>query len=318
MSILKSAARRPRRAHLVSLGVALPLVIAAPALLYAWGDVGHRLTGEAAGRSMPAATPAFFRDAAKQLAYLNPEPDRWKDRAERTLDPALDLGTSPEHFIDMEMAPPAVLDAALRAPDRYAYLDTLAAAGVKGSVMGLLPFRALELEQELREDFRLWRAAPDSTRPWIEARIIDDAGLLGHYVADGSNPAHTSVQFNGWTGPNPNGYATDKRFHSRFESAYVGANIKLSDVLPHVDATPRVFPDVRAAIVAYLRESNGQIERLYQIDKAHPFDANTTAPENKAFAVERLAAGARMLRDLWWTAWVTSAPTGQSSGTPPR
>jgi hypothetical protein len=147
-------------------------------------------------------------------------------------------------------------------------------------------------------------------KPWVEARIIDDAGILGHYVADGSNPAHTSVQFNGWTGPNPNGYATDKRLHSRFESAYVQGNIKLADVVPAVDTAARVLPDFRSAIIGYLKESNAQVERLYQIDKAHPFDANSTSPENKAFVVERLAAGARMLRDIWWTAWITSAPAG--------
>jgi hypothetical protein len=287
--------------------LALAALLAVPALVFGWGEVGHRLTGEAAALRVPGAMPEFFRDASRQLAYLNPEPDRWRNRAERALDPALDGGTAPDHFIDMEMVPPAVLAAALRAPDRYAYLDTLAAAGVKAQVMGFLPFRTLELAQQLREDFRQWRAAPDSTKRWIEARIIDDAGILGHYVADGSNPAHTSIQFNGWVGPNPNGYATDKRFHARFESAYVGANIKLADILPHVDTAAHVFPDLRSAIVAYLRESNGQVERLYQIDKAHPFDATTTASENKAFTVERLAAGARMLCDVWWTAWVTSA-----------
>jgi hypothetical protein len=282
-------------------------VLAAPGVLHAWGELGHRITGEAAALKMPASTPAFFRTASKQLAYLNPEPDRWRDRTEQALDLALEGGTAPEHFIDMELVTPPVLAAALKAPNRFAYLDTLAAAGVKGSTMGLLPFRMLELSQELREDFRNWRAAPDSVKPWIEARIIDGAGILGHYVADGSNPAHTSIQFNGWTGPNPNGYATDKRLHSRFESAYVQGNIKLSDVLPAVDTAARVLPDLRAAIVSYLKESNAQIERLYQIDKAHPFDANSTSPEDKAFVVARLAAGAQMLRDIWWTAWFTSA-----------
>jgi hypothetical protein len=58
--------------------------------------------------------------------------------------------------------------------------------------------------------------------------------------------------------------------------------------------------------IAYLTETNAQVERMYQLDKAHPFDAQTTAPENKAFIVARLAAGARMLRDLWWSAWVSS------------
>src|SRR5213079_2937787 len=101
------------------------------------------------------------------------------------------------------------------------------------------------------------RTAPDSVRPWIEMRIIDDAGILGHYVADGSNPAHTSIQFNGWAGNNPNGYATDKQFHARFESGFVRANVRIADVLAQVDTTARVLPDLRAGIIAYLRESNG-------------------------------------------------------------
>jgi hypothetical protein len=289
------------------LGAGRVVILAiAVATIAAWGDAGHRMTGEAAALKMPASTPAFFRNASRQLAYLNPEPDRWRDRGERSLDPALDGATAPDHFIDMDMTTAAVLAAALKAPDRYAYLDTLSAARVKGVTMGLLPFRMLELSQQLRADFRLWRTAPDSLKPWIEARIIDDAGILGHYVADGSNPAHTSIQYNGWTGPNPNGYATDKRFHSRFESAYVGANIKLSDVLPRVDGSVRVFPDLRAAIIAYLQETNAQVEHLYQLDKAHPFDTTTTDVADKAFTIDRLAAGARMLRDIWWTAWVTS------------
>jgi hypothetical protein len=300
------------RTHLrrgIALAAAIAAVLVVPALVFAWGDVGHRIVGEAAALKLPSAAPAFLRNASRQLGYLNPEPDRWKSRAETSMDPALDRGTSPDHFVDMEMAPPPVLAAALSARDRYGYLDTLTAAHVNGVVMGFLPFKMLEMSQELREDFRQWRAAPDSIKPWIEARIIDDAGILGHYVADGSNPAHTTIQYNGWTGANPNGYATDKQFHARFESGFVRANVRLGDVLPHVDTVARVLPDLRAAINAYLRETNGLVERLYQIDKAHPFDSLTAAPENKAFAVERLAAGARMLRDIWWTAWVTSAPT---------
>jgi hypothetical protein len=292
--------------------IASTAVFLVPALVFAWGDVGHRLTGEAAAVEMPPSTPAFFRNASRQLSYLNPEPDRWRDRVESAIDPALDRGTSPEHFIDMEMVSPSVLAAALKAKDRFGYLDTLAAAGAKGSVMGLLPFEMLELAQKLRVDFRNWRAAPDSIKPWVEARIIDDAGVLGHYVADGSNPAHTTIQYNGWTGANPNGYATDKAFHARFESAYVGANIKLADLTSRMDTVARVLPDFRAAIIDYLRQSNAQVEPLYKIDKAHPFEPGATAPENKAFAADRLAAGARMLRDIWWTAWVTSAASGGS------
>lgn len=283
-----------------------------PGNLPAWGDAGHRMTGLAAARTLPAEMPAFFRNASEQLGYLNPEPDRWKDRAERTLDPALEGSTSPEHYVDMDLVSPEVLAAALAAPNRWAYADTLRKAGVAPNTMGILPFEILEMTQKLRGDFRLWRIAPDSTvRAWIEQRILDDAGVLGHYIADGSNPAHTTKHHNGWVGDNPKGYPTDNRFHSRFESQYVQANIKLPDVLSRVTATPRVFPNVRAAVLEYLNTSFGQLEPLYQLDKATPFQAETSTEEQKAFAAARLAAGATMLRDIWWTAWVTSGQTVQ-------
>jgi hypothetical protein len=288
--------------------IATASVAASALLLVAWGEAGHRMTGEAAALSMPGSTPAFFRRASKELGYLNPEPDRWKDRVERDADRALDGAFNADHFIDTEMVPPDVLAAALAAPNRYAYADTLRKAGVDAAVFGFLPFAILEYAQKLRVDFRNWRAAPDSIKPFIETRIIDDAGILGHFIADGSNPLHTSDQYNGWTRANPNGYATDRQTHARFESGYVGARIRLADVMAKMDTNARVVPNFRAAIVAYLRESNAHVIPFYELDKRSRFDTNTTSAENKAFTVDRLAFGAKMLRDFWWTAWVTSAP----------
>lgn len=297
----------PSRPWAAVLAIAL---VALPANLAAWGDAGHRLIGLAAAQRLPEAMPAFFRAASRQLAYLNPEPDRWKDRVERSLDPALDGGTSSQHYIDMDLVSPTVLKAALAAPNRFAFADTLRLAGVAVNTMGLLPFEMLEMAQQLRGDFRLWRIAPDSTvRAWIEARIIDDAGILGHYVADGSNPHHTTKHHNGWVGDNPKGYTSDNRFHSRFESGYVQAHFKLPDLFAGMTHEARVFPNLRDAIVAYLTTSFAQLDRLYALDQATPFRPETTTPEQKAFASARLAAGAEMLRDIWWTAWVTSAPT---------
>ncbi len=290
---------------------AFALVFAAlllPSSIFAWGAKGHRIVGAVAAESLPDSMPAFFRAAADQLAYLNPEPDRWKARAERDLDPALDGAFNADHFVDLEMATPAVLAAALKAPHRYAYADTLRAAGVDAVTMGFLPFSMLELTQRLRQEFRMWRTAPDSaTRSWIEARILNDAGILGHYVADAANPAHTTIHYNGWAGANPNAYATDRAFHGRFETAYVQAHIEQSDVKSLVRADVQVHRDVRGAIIAYINESNTHVERLYALDKKDAWGIDTRAAENKQFTAARLAAGANMLRDLWWTAWVTSA-----------
>ena len=276
--------------------------------LDAWGDAGHKMIGLAAAQALPADMPAFFRDAAAQLSYLNPEPDRWKDRSERDKDPALEQGTSPEHFMDMDMISADRMDNALTAPNRFAYADTLRLLNLQLSVVGLLPFRITELSQTLRIEWKLWRAASDdATKRAIEARIINDAGILGHYIADGSNPMHTSLQYNGWTGPNPNGYATDRGAHSRFESIYVGAKMKIADVAPLIPKEVRPITNLRRSTIAYLNESRSQIERLYQLDKAAPFGAENIAPENKQFTAERLAAGARMLRDVWYSTYVASA-----------
>jgi hypothetical protein len=272
-----------------------------------WGEAGHRITAEAAAAALPNDMPEFFRNAAPQLAYLDPEPDRWRSRQEHDRDPALGVASGADHFIDTEMIPAERRANAFAAPTRYAYADTLRTLGVNAEVAGFLPFRILELTQTLRIEFGLWRSAPNAqTREWIEARIINDAGILGHYVADGSNPAHTSVQFNGWVGANPHGYATDKRFHSRFESAYVQGQLTLGDVQPLVGSASRVFAELRPAILAYLNETFSEVEHLYQLDKAAPFGAETTSAEDKQFTAARLAAGSRMLRDLWWTAWITS------------
>jgi hypothetical protein len=313
MSKLSSSARTLPRRRLVPFVCALvplvfAMVVSVPRELGAWGDYGHRLIGLVAATTVPSDMPAFFRDAAPRLAYLNPEPDRWKDRAERQLEPALEGGTSPDHFIDSDLLSPAQLAGALAARDRWAYADSIRAAGVSPQVMGVLPFAILEYVSKLRGDFRLWRIAPDSTvRAWVEQRIIEDAGILGHFVADGSNPHHTTKHFNGWVGDNPNGYTTDNRFHGRFESQYVQAHVREAELRAAATAAPQAFPDIRQAVIAYLARTNSYVDTLYALDRGVPFRAETTTAEQKAFAVARMAAGAAMLRDLWYTAWVTSA-----------
>ena len=54
-----------------------------------------------------------------------------------------------------------------------------------------------------------------------------------------------------------------------------------ADITSRMDTVARGFPNLRAAIIDYLKESNSHVEELYKIDKAHTFDANTTAPESR-------------------------------------
>ena len=207
------------------------------------------------------------------------------------------------HAINLELVP----EGALGAKDRFAYLAMLQKNGLTVAV-GMAPFRTLELFQRLRTEFRLWRSAPDEkTRSWIQQLIINDAGILGHYVTDGSQPLHTSVSPHGWVGGKPHGFTTATSIHERFEGQYVDTHIQIGDLLPRMTSTPLVIADAQPAIVAYFETTHTQLNRLYELEKLSPFNAETTAQEDKAFVAERLAAGATMLRDLWWTAWVESA-----------
>jgi hypothetical protein len=55
-----------------------------------------------AAENLPADVPAFLRtpEAINEIAYLGPEPDRWRSRAE----PELVAAQAPDHFIDIELA----------------------------------------------------------------------------------------------------------------------------------------------------------------------------------------------------------------------
>ncbi len=287
-----------------------------------WGGDGHRMINRLGAMYLPGDVPAFLHsgEALDMMEYMGPEPDRWKSRAEE------ELGTesSPEHFIDLEWA-----DLVGPLPrHRYDYFRALERAQVQHpdltlavEKVGLQPYAAHEVWERLKaamREYRAMRAANANTRP-VETAILFYAGWLGHYVADGSQPLHVTVQYNGWTGPNPHGYTTDHKIHALFESTYVSANVKPSDVAPLVSAVPAkaLEGDVFEDYVAYLRHTGGLMERTYQIEKAGGFvDAGT--PEAKSFVEERLAAGAIELRDMIYTAWLRSADPVPDSRAPQK
>jgi hypothetical protein len=288
----------------------LSLLLPATSLLFTgaapmrWGADGHEIIGLAAATKLPMAMPAFFRAARAELGYLNYEADRW--RSDNM--PEVNEAYRYDHYIDLENVP----DSALAAQDRYEYYAILLRSGMAMPERdaGFLPWAIMERYERLVIEFRLWRAATDPARKsFIERRIINDAGILGHFVADGSNPHHTTVHFNGWGAqwPNPRHFTLDQTFHARFESEYLKSHISLDDVLPAAVAPVRTVTELRPAVLEYIRTTNSRVERLYELELQQPFGAGTTDPAHKAFTVERLAAGATMLRDLWWSAWEQSA-----------
>ena len=277
---------------------------------FAWGAVGHRMINRLAAASLPSDVPEFLRSPAAQdaMAYYGPEPDLWRSNAE----PELSAAGAPEHFMDMEWAD--MIGGPLPRK-RYDFVRALSVAqkthpdmNLTVDSVGLQPYAAVEYYQRLKAAMREYRhvaAAHEETRP-VEAEIVFLAGILGHFVADGSQPMHTSYRYNGWVGDNPNGYTTEHKIHSLFESDYVNGNITAArDLVPLVPKQATLSADVFEDYVKYLRHSNSLVEETYRLEKAGAF-AGAGTPAGKAFVSERMAAGTTELRDLIYTAWVRS------------
>ena len=255
-----------------------------------------------AAGALPADTPAFLRtpEALNEIEYLGPEPDRWRSPAE----PELSSAQAPEHFIDLEPA-----DALGPLPHKRFDFEALAyAKGDRPDRIGLQPWETTEVWERLKAAMRQYRdlmAAHQDTRP-VEQAILFYAGWLGHYVGDGSQPLHTTIQYNGWTGPNPKGYTTDHKIHWQFEGPFVAAAIHAENVQTKMTPAKAIHGDMFDAYVAYLRVSHTYVEQVYELDKVGGFAGKGTA-ESRAFTEARLAAGASMLRDMIYSAWVDSA-----------
>jgi hypothetical protein len=287
----------------------LILIALIPVFGITWGNEGHQAINRVAAQKLPADMPAFLKNSAEHLAYLGPEPDRWREK----LEPQLKYSQEPDHFMDMELT-----DWMGKLPaDRYLFTRAVyehraadpkfATPDMYPEKIGFLPYQALEVYGRLKVAFREYRKAQKEGRSTAdaEADVIYYAGWLGHYVGDGSNPLHTTVQYNGWTGPNPNKYDTGKAIHWRMEGPFVGrtmSKLEFSNLVNGPTKLNNPFDD----FIAYLRQSQKSVETVYQLDLKCGFDGEGT-PESREFIRQRLAAASQMLANMWYTAWVESA-----------
>ena len=278
-----------------------------PTLALSYGDDGHRLINNAAALHIPSDMPGFLKANSAQIVYEGPEPDRWRSNLEKPLEQS----QAPDHFIDMEY-----VDWMKQFPeDRYKFIAAIyeyRTAHPEAKIpppekIGFQPYITIEVFDRLKVAFREYRHAKARNLPTAqaEANALFYAGWLGHYVGDGANPMHATIQYNGWVGDNPKGYNTAHDIHYNFESGYVKANLASLQIENMVNA-PKHLDHPFEDYIAYLRTSQGLIEKLYAIDKECGFEGRGSA-DALQFEKQRLAAGAQMLVNLWYTAWVDSA-----------
>ncbi len=301
------------RNKLRALAFALFMVLAAPALL-GWGKDGHRMINRVAMEKLPANLPAFLRtpQALATIEFLGPEPDRWRSSVE----PELSAAQAPQHFIDLEWADAVEPKGLPR--DRFDFLQDAYAAREKNPQLanqlspnhiGLLPWQANEAFERLQNDMHTYRTrlADREEVSGAELAILYDVGVLGHYVGDGSQPLHTTLNYNGWAErDNPHGYTRAHQIHREFETDFVHDNVRIANVAPLVPESPSILRHPFADFVVYLRATHQQVPAVYELEKVGGFSGKGSAA-SRAFVAERLANGATMLRDMIVTAWKQSA-----------
>jgi hypothetical protein len=278
---------------------AILLMLTVPLGAAAWGEKGHVIVNTLAIDAAASRLPAFMNASRNDLIYNSNEPDYWR---EETNSP-MNVAQAPDHFFDSELwGPISTIE-----PDRYKFMEKVAAKKVELIRVGYLPYAIVEHYGRLVNAFRHWRnATTPAAREAARANAVHYAGVMGHYVGDASQPMHMTIHYNGWVQgvPNPNNY-TYERIHNRYEALYVNAAIEMGMVRAKVTG-PKRLNDVFGSIKQHLTQGFNELEPLYQLEKAGEFNPEQPRPKGTDFITTQIARAATLLSDLWCTAWLES------------
>lgn len=298
----------------------------------AWDYEGHRTINQLALASLPANFPAFALtpEAKERVAFLAGEPDRWRNMGDEL--PLVHFN-GPDHYLDMEqledygLTPQTVpifrydLTAQLalaRAahPDKFAPIDPLKNKDHTRELIGFAPWAITEYCGKLKSGFSCLKAFQNygGTAAEIsnaQQNILYIMGVMGHYVGDCSQPLHVTKHHHGWVGENPHGYATNYSFHGWIDGGYFRktGGIKVETLTGKIRPTrivgdPTKPEDLFRQVMAYLLETQKQIELLYQLNKDGKLSGEgEKGMEGKAFLDGQLVKSGQMLGDLWYSAW---------------
>jgi len=282
--------------------VASLLLLTLPATAGAWGEKGHLMINRLAIDAASSKLPEFMNSAREQVIYNGYEPDRWREEG-RTW--AMNTAQAVDHFFDSEYwGAISTIE-----PDRYSFMEKVAAKKVELVKIGYLPYAILENYEKLVNAFRFWRnAKTPQDRESARANAVYIAGVLGHYIGDGSQPMHMSIQYNGWldTTPNPKNYTKDRSLHGRYETGYVNAAVEIASVRPKMQS-PQRLANVWDSIKRYLTQGFGDLEPMYELEKTGEFNPQQPRAKGTEFIATELARAGTMLSSLWYTAWLNSA-----------
>jgi hypothetical protein len=272
----------------ISVGLFTLLFLSAPASAW-WGD-GHALLSRAAVLAQPQEVPAFFREAGDHVAHISYDPDIAKNRAA----PHLYDAEFPEHFVDLELLGGAEIPA--KRHDFIALCDSL---GVDPDKVGYAAHAIAEYTERLTVAFAEHRAWPENEM--IRWKILVYAGFLAHYAEDLAQPLHATIHYDGRVVAG-DGDKPHRGIHEKVDSLVERLDMDPADLARRVSVAP-IDGDLFAAVRNQVYESNGRVDRVYELVDGLGDDISTEA---RAFADERARRAVTFTANLFLTAWVES------------
>lgn len=238
---MKNFKIRPTLITLSALGVAL--------FLLSWGVIGHERINRAAVMALPKPLQTFFYNHIDFITQESTVPDLRRNVLNDKMEP-------PRHYFDMEnfgdvvTFPKTMDEAKLKYDEKFLTKN------------GILPWHIQDLMVKLTKAFKEKK----------KNEILFIAGDLGHYIADGHMPLHTSDNHDGQN-------TNQKGIHSLWESR-----------LPELFAKDYKFnvpqgvylENVEKATWDMIFDTHSLVEPLLAIDKK----LRTATPENKIFVTD--------------------------------
>ena len=249
--------------------------------LFAWGETGHRIINRKAVDYFPPEMAAFkaWRDYLGEHAS-DPDIRRRTDKSE-----------APRHFIDIDYYKEFLLGKMIENED-----SLISIYGLKTvTKVGLLPWATLDTFNNLIKAFK--------DRDGDKAMSL--ASDLGHYVADGHQPMHTVVNYNGQL-------TNQKGVHVRYESEMIN---RYQDELENSfgDCHISQVKDPLKFIFGYISSSNSVCDVLFDADALATKEAGSITSDEyyrlmwfrtKYITEVQFNKAAQDIAALIYTAWV--------------
>jgi len=250
-------------------------------IIYAWGDKGHKTIAAFAMKYIPAEMK--FSDQFKSAIIehsVDPDNRKRDDKSE-----------GPKHFIDIDYYKEFTDGIVIMSRDT---LNKLYDEKVV-TKEGILPWATEETF------FKLMNAFKEKNKD----NVLLYASDLAHYVGDGHQPLHATVNYNGQL-------TSQKGIHSRYEIDMVDNYLSLIES-SYEEHKPFYIKNVKDYIFDYIIQANDYVEMILSADiyavgkTGGKFDKEYYRLlwfKTKYVTISEINSAALCLSSLIYTAWV--------------